>query len=70
MSCLVAPIPPRPNDGFIESFFAIVDAALMRALGGERLSGEMLVILAHVVFDDYELFPSSGKGSDAGSKLH
>jgi hypothetical protein len=57
VSCAVAgPLPP-PH-GFIEFCLAMTDAALMRdQQDGEKLSFEMSVILAHIIFDGYELFP-------------
>lgn len=39
---------------------AAADLATLKALpGGDRLSPELLLILALVVFDGYELFPKS-----------
>lgn len=51
---------------------AAVDVAMLRATpGGRELSNEMLPLLALVVYDDYELFPSPPKrlGSELGSEL-
>jgi hypothetical protein len=52
-------------------FAAMVDRAFLRDLpGGRELSSEMLLILAVVVYEDYELFPArKKKGTNAGSKL-
>jgi hypothetical protein len=45
---------------FIEEITAAVDVWWIRAsAGGEKLSAEMVLILALVTFDGYELFPGN-----------
>jgi hypothetical protein len=49
---------------------ALVDMEMLRHQdGGERLSPEMLLILALVTCDDYFLFPSSKERSAIGAGL-
>jgi hypothetical protein len=55
-----------PKAGFFNLAIALADRAYLRSLpGGTLISDELLVILALVVFEDYELFPAR---RDAGSK--
>jgi hypothetical protein len=59
----------HPHCGFVGWAIAAVDIGLLRSTaGGRALSGEMLLILSFVVFDNYELFPGK-KVSHAGSNV-
>jgi hypothetical protein len=47
-------------DGLLQLFKDVVGIAELRSLpGGQNLSGEMLLMLARVVFEDYKLFPNN-----------
>jgi hypothetical protein len=51
-------------------FLDIVDIATLRALpGGREAPAELLLMLARVSFDGYELFPGKQQADYAGSKL-